>query len=52
VLQNVPLPVAQEFAKLVAPAEKKSARRDYLLFVSGVVVTTVITVILKKLFGI
>lgn len=51
-LQNVPIPVAEQFAKLVAPAEKKSARRDYVLFLSGVVASTVIAVILKKVFGI
>jgi prefoldin subunit 5 len=46
-LQNVPLPVAEHFAKLVEPGERRSAKRDYLLFGSGVVVTTVITIVLQ-----
>jgi hypothetical protein len=31
-LQSVPIPVAEHFARLVEPGEKRSARRDYLLF--------------------
>lgn len=46
-LQSVPIPVAEQFAKLVEPGERQSARRDYLLFLSGVVVTTVIAVVLQ-----
>jgi septal ring factor EnvC (AmiA/AmiB activator) len=46
-LQNVPLPVAEHFAKLTSTGEKRSARRDYLLFGAGVVVSTVIAIILK-----
>ena len=46
-LQNVPLPVAEHFAKLVEPGERKSARRDYTLFGAGVVVTTIITLMLQ-----
>ena len=46
-LQNVPIPVAEHFAKLVEPREKRSARRDYLLFISGVAVTTLIAIILQ-----
>ena len=51
VLQNVPIPVAEHFAKLVKPSEKQSARRDYVLFISGVLVTTIIAVILQLTFG-
>jgi cell division protein FtsB len=51
-LQSVPIPVAEQFAKLVAPAEKKSARRDYVLFLAGVVASTVIAIVLKRVFGI
>jgi hypothetical protein len=46
-LQNVPLPVAEQFAKLVEPSERRSARRDYILFGAGVVVTTIITLLLQ-----
>lgn len=51
VLQKVPIPVAEQFAKLVEPVEKRSARRDYVLFVSGVVVTTMIAVVLQVARG-
>ncbi len=47
VLQRVPIPVAEHFAKLVEPGEKRSARRDYVLFISGVLVTTIIAVVLQ-----
>jgi ElaB/YqjD/DUF883 family membrane-anchored ribosome-binding protein len=50
-LQNVPIPVAEHFAKLVEPSEKRSARRDYLLFISGVVVTTIVAIVLQFTFG-
>jgi hypothetical protein len=46
-LQAVPIPVAEHFARLVEPVERRSARRDYLLFFSGVVVTTTIAVVLQ-----
>jgi septal ring factor EnvC (AmiA/AmiB activator) len=46
-LQNVPIPVAEYFAKLVEPGEKRSAKRDYLLFGAGVIVTTIVAVILQ-----
>jgi hypothetical protein len=46
-LQNVPIPVAEYFAKLVEPSEKRSAKRDYLLFGAGVLVTTVIAIIMQ-----
>jgi len=46
-LENLPLPVADHFAKLIEGGEKRSARRDYLLFGAGVVVSTVIAIILK-----
>ncbi len=47
VLQNIPIPVAEQFAKLVAPGEKRSSKRDYFLFIAGVAVTTIITIILQ-----
>ena len=42
VLERTPLAVAEHFAKLVAPSERRSAMRDYALFGAGVVVSTVI----------
>ncbi len=50
-LQQVPLPAAEYFAKLVAKTEKKSAKRDYVLFLFGVVASAVVVVILKA-FGV
>jgi vacuolar-type H+-ATPase subunit D/Vma8 len=48
-LEKVPLPAAEYFAKLVEKTEKKSQIRDYVLFLSGVIVTAVVAVVLKKL---
>jgi cell division protein FtsB len=50
-LQQVPLPAAEYFAKLVERTEKKSATRDYVLFLLGVVASAVVVVILKA-FGV
>lgn len=46
-LENTPLSVAEHFAKLAEAGEKRGARRDYLLFGAGVVVSTVIGIILN-----
>ena len=40
VLQKVPIPAAEQFAKLLKTGEKKTARRDYVLFGAGVLTTT------------
>jgi hypothetical protein len=48
-LQNVPIPVAEHFAKLTASGESRSARRDYILFGAGVFVSTAIAILLKVL---
>jgi hypothetical protein len=49
-LQHVPLPAAEYFASLVNKGEKSRALRDYVLFTAGVVVSAVVTVVLKH-FG-
>ena len=46
-LVKLPIPVAEHFAKLMESGEKRSARRDYLLFGAGVAVSTVIAIVLK-----
>ena len=51
VLESVPVPVAEYFARLVARIEGRSARRDYLLFVSGVLVTTIVALVLRLALG-
>jgi hypothetical protein len=44
-LQNVPIPVAKYFAELTEPGERRSARRDYMLFGAGVLVSTAISIV-------
>lgn len=46
-LEKTPMAVAEHFAKLVAPGERRSAMRDYLLFGAGVVVSTVIGIVVQ-----
>jgi DNA repair ATPase RecN len=46
-LQQVPLPAAERFAELVKKEEKGGALRDYVLFVSGVVVSAIVSIVLK-----
>ncbi|HZW94646.1 MAG TPA: hypothetical protein VFF64_16975 [Candidatus Eremiobacteraceae bacterium] len=48
-LQNVPLVAAEYFAQLVNKGEKRSALRDYVLFLMGVVVTSGVEVVLRKM---
>jgi hypothetical protein len=48
-LEKTPLAVAEHFATLVAPGERRSAVRDYLLFGAGVVVSTVIGIAIQVL---
>jgi len=50
VLEKTPLPVAEHFARLVAPGERRSAVRDYMLFGAGVVVSTLIGIAIQ-VFG-
>jgi hypothetical protein len=50
-LQNVPLPVAEHFAALAAAGDKRSAKRDYLLFGMGVIVSTLLSIIFFLLQG-
>ena len=49
-LENVPLAVAEHFAKLTEPGEKRGARRDYMLFVSGLIAGQLLSIVLK-VFG-
>ena len=46
-LEKTPIAVAEHFAKLVAPGERRSALRDYLLFGAGVVVSTAIGIAIQ-----
>jgi hypothetical protein len=50
-LEKIPLPVAEHFAKLTQAGEQRSAKRDYLLFGAGVVVSTVIGLIIQLSLG-
>lgn len=46
-LREVPIPVAEHFAAMIAPGERRSAWRDYILFGAGVVVSTVVAILLR-----
>jgi len=46
-LQAVLLPAADRFAELIKKEEKGSALRDYALFVAGVAVNPIVSIILK-----
>ena len=48
-LQNLPLPVAEHFAALTESGERRSAKRDYVLFGAGVMLSTGIAIALKAL---
>ena len=54
-LENVPMPVAEHFAKITeslsVSSEKRSAQRDYILFVSGLILGTAVTVITSILLN-
>ena len=51
-LKGVSLPAIEYFLRVTERGEKRSAYRDYGLFALGVVVSTVITIILKRIFNI
>jgi DNA repair exonuclease SbcCD ATPase subunit len=51
-LKNVPLPAVEHFLEMTKKSERRSAARDYILFASGVIVSTVVTVILRLVFNI
>lgn len=46
-LEKTPPEAAEIFAQMLAPQSKRSARRDYLLFFIGVVVTTLIGIVVQ-----
>jgi chromosome segregation ATPase len=50
-LENTPLPVAEHFAKLLETGQRRSAKRDYILFGAGVVATTIIAIIIQVIAG-
>jgi len=51
-LKQVPVPAVQYLLEATGQAERRSATRDYVLFGLGVVVSTLVTIILKVVFGI
>jgi hypothetical protein len=48
-LKEVPLPAADYFAQLIDKREKRSAMRDYLLFLLGVFVSAGVAILLRRL---
>lgn len=51
-LQQVPLEALSHFEEILNKGDKRSALRDYLLFISGIVVSVIATLILKFYFGV
>lgn len=51
-LQRVPIEAIPYFEEMMSRGEKRSAYRDYILFVSGIAVSIIITLILKFYFNI
>lgn len=50
-LENVPIPVAEHFAKFMESGEHRGAKRDYILFGAGVLVTTLIAILIQLIAG-
>ncbi|WP_405199140.1 hypothetical protein [Christiangramia sp. LLG6405-1] len=50
-LQKIPLEAISHFEQIVNKGDKRSALRDYLLFVSGIIVSVIVTIILKVYFN-
>jgi hypothetical protein len=48
-LQNIPIAVADHFAQLANAGERISAKRDYLLFAAGVIVSIILSFIFMLL---
>ena len=46
-LEKTPIIAVDHFAKLVESGEMRSRKRDYILFGAGVLVTTIISILLK-----
>lgn len=50
-LENTPVEAAKHFADLVSDGEKRGAKRDYLLFGAGVMVSTVVAIAIQLFVG-
>jgi predicted RNase H-like nuclease (RuvC/YqgF family) len=50
-LEKTPLPVVEHFAKFLESGEKRSAKRDYMLFSANVLATTLIAIIIQIIAG-
>ena len=46
-LENTPVAVAEYFKSVTAAGEKRGAIRDYVLFTSGVIVSTIIALLMR-----
>ncbi|NHM04319.1 hypothetical protein [Flavobacterium celericrescens] len=51
-LQKVPLEALDHFETILNKGDKRSALRDYLLFISGIIASVIVTLILKFYFNI
>jgi len=43
-LEQTPVEAAQHFAELISDGDKRGAKRDYILFGAGVLITTIISI--------
>ena len=48
-LQKVPLDALEHFKQIMDSGDQKSKKRDYFLFLAGVVVSTILAIVLKLL---
>ena len=46
-LENVPIAAIDHLLKQLEPSERKSARRDYLLFIAGLLLGAIVSIILS-----
>jgi chromosome segregation ATPase len=51
ILKDTPMEVADYFQEIVASADKRKARRDVTMFIAGVILTTIVTVIINFFGG-
>ena len=51
-LEKVSIPAVEYLLQATEKSERRSAKRDYLLFVAGVVASAVVSIIMRIVFGI
>lgn len=49
-MEKVPLEVLKHFEEILNKGQKRGAKRDYILFIAGVITTTLIAILINYLF--